>query len=208
MSSEISPVSSSCSEAAVEGELSRRLLAWPLRMAAIVTGFALLRAIWSLLARFGLGLRRRAFARVSGGVMTVDERWTILGKQVRAHRTTAPLSGLGDVRLENRTGYASLVAGCGFLVAGLWCGVHWILEGLGAGSPVLFLIGAGAVVAGALADVALYLFVPGGVGRSRMRLGLGRYELRLCGVDKERASEFIDCVARQWAQREHPSKQA
>lgn len=204
----MSPIETAASQedsgSTVQGELCRRLWPWPARAVAVLTGFVLLRAAWTLLTRFGLGLRRQASARIAAGVMTVDERWLILGKVVRTHRTVAPVTGLRDARLENRTGYASLVAGFGFLMVGLWFGVHWILDGLGAGYPQLFLVGGLAVAVGAAADIALYLFIPGGPGHSRLRLGLGRYELRLAGIEKDRAAQFLDSLSREWSAAHSP----
>ena len=97
----------------IQGELTRRLAWAPVRALMVVSGLALVRGLVVLAARYCLALRRGAVARLSGASLTVDAEWTFLGRRIRSSRTTAPVTGLRAVRLENRQRYLHLVVGLG-----------------------------------------------------------------------------------------------
>ena len=54
-------------KARIDGHLARRLSWAPVRVVAIITGFAFIRGVLALIGRFLLMLRRRATVTVSGG---------------------------------------------------------------------------------------------------------------------------------------------
>jgi hypothetical protein len=175
----------------VRGEMVNRAAWAPLRVLAIVTGLFLVRGILALFGRYCLGLRRRACAQVEGRTLVLAVEWSILGKKIKETRTIAPITDLKAVRLENRQRYLHLLIGFGALVTSAWIGIQWFVNGLRAGYPYLALVGAGIVAAGVLIDLFLYFVVPSANGSSRILIALGPWEVRLAGVDPDKASAFV-----------------
>jgi hypothetical protein len=174
-------------------------LAWaPLRVLAVITGFALVRGILALIARYLLVFRRRATATVDGKFLILEVDWSILGRKIRSTRTVAPIGELDAARFENRRLYVHLLIGFGCLAVGVWIGIQWLVDGLRAGYPHLALLGAGVVAAGVLIDLLVYLVIPEGKGRSRVVLAQGPWRTRLAGVDSGEAQRFLDAVRAAW----------
>jgi hypothetical protein len=182
----------------IRGQLSRRLSYAPIRVLAVLTGFALVRGVLSLVGRYLLVLRREATAAIDGGTMTLDVEWSILGRRFRRIRTVAPIRTIDAARFEDRRRYVYLLVGFGCLAIGTWIGIQWLVEGLRAGFPQLALIGAGIVAAGVLLDLAMYVFVPEGKGRSRVHLILGPWRVRLAGVEREAGERFLEALREGW----------
>lgn len=182
----------------VKGHLARRLSWAPIRVIAIITGFSLLRGIISLVARFALVFRRRATVTVDGGTIVLDVEWSLAGKTFRKTRTVSPITSLEAVRFENRKRYIYLLIGFGFLAAGTWFGIQYLVDGLRAGYPFLALVGAGIVVAGILVDLLLYALVPEGKGKSRIVLAMGPWRYRIAGIVREDGEAFIREVRSSW----------
>jgi len=143
-------------------------------------------------------LRREATAAIDGGTMTLDVEWSILGKRFRRTRTVAPIRAIDAARFEDRRRYVYLLVGFGCLAVGTWVGIQWLVEGLRAGFPQLALIGAGIVAAGVLLDLAMYVFVPEGKGRSRVQLILGSWRVRVAGVEREAGERFLEALREGW----------
>jgi len=180
----------------ITGQVTRRLACAPLRVLAVITGVALLRCILALAARYLLGLRSTATARVEGRALVLDVRWSILGRSVRESTTVTPLAGLAAARLENRRRHVHLLVGCGCLAVGTWVGIQWLVDGLRAGFPYLALLGAGVVAAGILLDLLTYFVIPESRGRNHMLLALGPWRVRLSGVDPQAARGLLDALKR------------
>ena len=113
---------------------------------------------------------------------------------------TVPGSGETGTRAtpEDRMRYLYLLVGFGFLCTGIWVGIQFLVDGLNAGYPFLTLIGAGIVLAGVGIDLGLHLFFPRGNGRQRMTLQLGKWQIRLCGLNAADVERFVAAVATQW----------
>lgn len=181
----------------VTGELTRRLSAAPLRVLAVITGFALVRGVMTLVVRYCLRLRRPATATLRDGTLFVEAETRLFGRVVRRFELSAPLADLRAVMRENRQRHLHLVVGFGALVVGTLVGVQYLLEGLRAGFPYLSLVGAGILAAGVLIDVLVFALIPAG-GGSRLRLALGPWQLLLSGVDPDAASRFLAATRRSW----------
>lgn len=190
----------------VEGHLARRLTWAPVRVLAIITGFALLRGVLALLARFALVFRKRATATVEGDSVILEVKWSLVGKTIRETRTVSPVSSLEAVRFENRKRYVYLLVGFGFLAVGAWFGIQYLVDGLRAGYPYLALVGAGVVLAGVLLDILLYTLVPEGEGRSRIILAMGPWLHRIAGVDSGDGERFVAAARESWNSREQRGK--
>ncbi len=175
----------------IEGEIVRRLSWAPIRVIAVISGLILVRGVLVLLARYCLGLRRRATAVLAGSSLVLEVEWSILGRRVKREKTIAPLGDLRAVRLERRQRYLNLLVGFGALAVSTWLGVHWLLDGLRAGYPYLALIGAGVVLVGIVIDLILYFVVPAGKGSSRLLLALGPWKVGVAGVQRDRAEYFL-----------------
>ena len=198
MMTEKEPSSDKNVEARIDGHLARRLSWAPIRVVAIITGFALVRGVLALIGRFLLMLRRRAIVTVSGGSMTLDVKWSIMGKVFRETRTVSPIESLEAARFENRKRYVHLLIGFGCLAVGVWVGVQYLVDGLRSGYPLLALVGAGIVAAGVILDLALYQWVPEGDGRNRVILVMGPWRTRVCGVVREDGERFVESVRKGW----------
>jgi len=180
------------------GEVSR-MPAWaPIRILLIVSGLILVRNVLALLARYCLGLRGRASASVRDATIAVTVEWSIFGRRFRRARTESPVRCLEAVRFENRQRYLHLLVGFGALTVGTLVGMQWFLDGLRAGYPYLVLVGAAIVAAGVVVDMAVYMLVPKGVGRSHLVLALGPWTIRLVGVDPTQAEAFWGAVHAGW----------
>ncbi len=185
-------------EARIDGHLARRLSWAPVRVVAIVTGFVLVRGVLALIGRFLLMLRRRATVTVSGGSLTLDVKWSIMGKVFRETRTVSPIGSVEAAGFENRKRYVHLLIGFGCLAVGVWVGVQYLVDGLRSGYPLLALVGAGIVAAGVIVDLVLYLWVPEGDGRNRVMLVMGPWRIRVCGVVREDGERFVESVREGW----------
>ena len=191
-------------EARIDGHLARRLSWAPVRVLAIITGFALIRGVLALIGRFLLMLRRRATVTASGGSMTLDVRWSIMGKVFREARTVSPIGSIEAAGFENRKRYVHLLIGFGCLAVGVWVGVQYLVDGLRSGYPLLALVGAGIVAAGVILDLVLYLWIPEGDGRNRVILVMGPWRIRVCGVVREDGERFIESVREGWRNSSSP----
>ena len=180
------------------GEVSRAPTWGPIRILLIVSGLILIRNLLSLLARYCLGLRGRASASVRGETIAVTVEWSIFGRRFRRSRTESPVQRLTAVRFENRQRYLHLLVGFGALTVGTLVGMQWFLDGLRAGYPYLVLVGAAIVAAGVVVDMAVYVFIPKGAGRSHLVLALGPWIIRLVGVDPAQAEAFWGAVHAGW----------
>ena len=185
-------------EVRIDGHLARRLSWAPIRVVAIITGFALVRGVLALIGRFLLMLRRRVTATVSGGSLILDVKWSIMGKVFRETRTVSPIGSLEAARFENRKRYVHLLIGFGCLAIGVWVGVQYLVDGLRSGYPLLALVGAGIVAAGVIVDLALYLWVPEGDGRNRVVLVMGPWRIRVCGVVRKDGERFVESAREGW----------
>ena len=182
----------------IRGRLTRRLGFAPIRILAVLTGFALIRGVLALIGRYLLVWRREATAAIDGGTMTLDVEWSVLGKRFRRTRTVAPIRSVEAARFEDRRRYVHLLVGFGCLAIGTWVGIQWFVEGLRAGFPQLALIGAGIVAAGVLLDLVMYVFVPEGKGRSHVHLVLGPWRVRVAGVEREAGERFLAALREGW----------
>ncbi|MDJ0765994.1 MAG: hypothetical protein QNJ97_23620 [Myxococcota bacterium] len=182
----------------VNGELTRRLTWQPVRILEVATGLLLIRGILVLIARFCLGLRRRATLAVQDAILVLDSEYSILGRGFRRTRTTAPIADILAVRIENQRRYVYLVVGIGSLTIGVWLGVQWFVDGLRAGYPYLALVGAGLILLGLLVDLLLYFFFPKGRGRTRLIVALGPWTIRISGVNVNAAKKLSEIVASHW----------
>jgi hypothetical protein len=195
---ELEETARSAAGTSVEGHLARRLSWAPFRVLAVVTGFALLRGLLALVARYALMLRRRARATVADGTIALEVEWSIMGRGFRRTRTVAPIASIDAARFENRRRYVHLLIGFGFLAAGTWVGIQYLVDGLRAGFPFLALVGAGIVLAGIAVDLLLYAVVPEGKGRARIVLAMGPWLMRIAGVPGEDGERFIESVRGAW----------
>jgi hypothetical protein len=159
----------------------------------------------TLIARYCLGLRRRAKAGIHGRTVELTVEWSIMGKRIRETRTVAPITGLSAVRLENRQRYLYLLIGFGALVVSTWVGIQWFVQGLRAGYPYLALVGAGVVAAGIAIDLLLYFFIPEAKGKSRLLIALGPWKARLAGVESREALGFVAQAQSSWDETVKPS---
>ncbi|MCP4198546.1 MAG: hypothetical protein GY762_15480 [Proteobacteria bacterium] len=185
-------------EAAIRGEMARRLSYAPFRVLSIVTGFFLLRGLVSLIARYCFVLRRHVTITVEGLSLVLETEWSILGRRFRQVRTMAPISQVRALRVENRQRYMHLLIGFGALAIGTWVGIQLFVDGLRAGYPYLALVGAGVVILGIAVDLFLYFFVPAGEGRSLLVLAMGPWTMRVCGVEYDAVRRFVDRVGDEW----------
>ena len=181
----------------IQGQLERKRLWSPLRILLAVTGICLIIGIAKLTARFMLQLRTNATAVLSDGLLTVETIYSLWGKQFRKAKTITPRDKINSIQLENQFRVAHLIIGFGFLVVGLLCGVHWLLNGLGAGYPYLFLIGAGIILAGIVIDVILFHLIPEGEGRSSVIINTAAWRFRLTGLNKTIAEQFVTAATKQ-----------
>lgn len=185
-------------EYVVNGEISRRLAWAPFRIISILSGFFLIRGLFSLVWRFCLAFRRKAQVTFKEGSLILSEEWWIFGKIIRFATLEAPITDIGAVRFENRQRYLYLLVGFGALAIGTWIGIQWFVDGMRAGYPNLALVGALVVFVGVAIDVALYLFVPGGLGKKVLILSMGPWMIRLTGVDDQLAGRFLEDARRFW----------
>lgn len=187
----------------VRGEICRRLSPWPIRALMIVTGLALVRGLLAFAIRYCLGFRRTAVAVLDDGTLTLDEDWFLFGRRIGGRRTVARLADTRAFRLENRERQLEIAVGFGALAVGTYVGLQWFVDGLRAGYPYLMLVGAGIVAAGVALDVVLYTLVPSRPGSHRLVIALGPWEIRLAGVDRDRAERAMEAF-RRTASSSHP----
>ena len=185
----------------VSGHLTRAPQNRVLRAVLTVTGLLLVQSAAILFARYILGLKAAADATLDGDLLRIETRYQFWGKPIRTVSTSAPLTGLSAVRLENRTRYLYLTVGFAALAAGVLLGMQWFLDGLHAGYPYLTAAGALVIVAGAAADAFLYFFIPPGAGRSRLLFVTGPWIHCIRGADPERVAAFVTAVELTWKAR-------
>ncbi len=188
-------------EAEVQGELTTRLGWMPIRVLAVVTGLFLIRGIWVILARYSLGLRRRATVTLKGNEIILLSEWSILGRGFLKNRTITAVENVEAAYIESRQRYLYLLFGWGGLAIGTWVGIQWFVDGLRAGYPYLALVGAAVVAAGVVIDLGMYLLVPMGAGHSRLVLAIGPFKARICGVVYSDAEHFLDAMGHRFTRR-------
>lgn len=181
----------------IHGQLDRKRLWPPVRVLFTVTGISLILGVGTLLGRYLLQLRANTTAVLTEGILTLQTTYSLWGRQFRTVTTVTPRNKINSIQLENRYRVVHLVIGFGFLMVGLFCGIHWLLNGLGAGYPYLFLIGAGVILAGLAIDIILFHMIPKGAGRSSMVVYTESWRFRLTGVDDAAARAFLSAASRQ-----------
>ncbi|MBN2719024.1 MAG: hypothetical protein JXX14_24465 [Deltaproteobacteria bacterium] len=179
----------------INGQLRKKPLWPPLRILFTVTGISIFLGTLTLIARHLLQLRAMATATLDGGLLTVTATYSLLGREFRKTQTVIPGAQVRTVQFEKRQRISHLVVGFGFLAVGLFCGVHWLLNGLGAGYPYLFLAGAGVILAGVAIDLILNHLIPNGRGQTSVSIATAGWRFRLTGVSESDASQFVSFAA-------------
>lgn len=178
----------------ISGRLSKKCTYPLIQVLLTVTGLSLALGIFELMGRYLLALRKNATATLANGTLTIKVTYSIFGKPIKNTQTITAAKNINAIEMENKARYLHLLVGFGFLVIGLFCGVHWLLDGLGARYPYLALIGAGVILAGVAADLLLYYFIPEGPGKTHVGLAIPGWRFRLLGVSNDDATSFITRV--------------
>ena len=169
----------------INGQLNKKALWPPIKIFFTVTGIALFTGALTLMARFLFRLRANATAALADGTLIISATYSVFGRDFKTVRTVTPEARIHSIQLEKRYSVIHLVVGFGFLAIGLFCGVHWLLGGLGAGYPFLFLAGAGVIAAGIAIDVILCFMIPQGEGRSSVIVNTAGWRFRLTGLAED-----------------------
>ncbi|MBN2342106.1 MAG: hypothetical protein JXX29_11075 [Deltaproteobacteria bacterium] len=178
----------------LSGQLARRRTWTPLKLLGTVTGISLLTGLFSIISRYIFTLRADATAELIDRQLVVQVRYRMFGKEIRHARTVTPAQNIRGVRLEKQYRYIHFIVGFGFLMVGLFAGVHWLLDGIGAGYPYLALVGAGIICAGVVIDLLLYFFIPDSKGTHSVVLATDGWQFRFIGVTQQDADTFTQSV--------------
>ncbi len=181
--------------ARIRGQYGKKAMWRPFRVLLTVTGLSLLTGGLALISRYLFQLRAVATAEVNEKLLTIETSHSIFGRTFKSVKTVTPLEKVHSVRVENRYRTLHLVIGFGFLTAGLLFGVHWLLDGLGAGYPYLFLIGAAIVLLGMSIDIIIFHLVPTGECRTSVAVRTAFWQFCLTGLKKVDATQFVAAVA-------------
>ena len=176
------------------GQLYRKPAPEFIRVIMVVTGFAVLAALWQLIIRFLLVIRKTAKISFNSNHMELNIKYSIFFKNASTADIIIPADKILSVQTVNRVRHMQLVTGLGFLTAGLFAGVHWLLNGLGAGYPYLALIGAMVIILGFVLDLLLFLFVPDSKGTASVIIETKNWSYRITGVDEQQALQFVRSV--------------
>jgi hypothetical protein len=181
--------------ARIRGQYRKKAMWRPFRVLLTVTGLSLLTGGLALISRYLFQLRASATAEVNEKLLTIETSHSIFGRTFKSAKSVTPLEKVHSVRVENRYRTLHLVIGFGFLTAGLLFGVHWLLDGLGAGYPYLFLLGAAIVLLGMSIDIIIFYLVPTGECRTSVAVRTAFWQFCLTGLKKVDATQFVAAVA-------------
>jgi len=179
------------SEFTFSGQLYVKPVPLILKILRAVTGVSLITAIWSLILRFLVVVRQNAIIKTDFKTFTIMVEYFIFKTVAKSTFTTLRASQIKNITLENRFRHLHLIAGAGFLVAGLFTGIHWFLDGLGAGYPYLALIGAFVIALGVTLDLILFIFIPDAQGEASLIITTDTHIYRIAGVDRSKADFFV-----------------
>ena len=179
----------------IQGQLQKKPMWAPVRILFAITGLSLIWGGIIIASRYLLRLQTTATATLSEGLLTINATHSLLGREFKKTRTITPNTRIQAVQIEKRRRIVHLMVGFGFLTVGVFSGVHWILNGLGAGYPYLFLIGAGVIIAGIAIDLILNQLIPDGNGRSSVIINTTSWRFRLTGLSDDDAGRFVRFAA-------------
>jgi hypothetical protein len=169
------------------------------RALASLTGLSLLLGLGALFARFVLGRRREASARVEGGRLLLEEELRMGGRQLQHARQTFSHAQVASARLETRYPALPLLLGMLGLGLGVIFGLIWLLDGVQGEFTPWILAGVGALMGGVALDLALTTLASSMPGTATLVLYLpGGRVLRLIGCDPAQAEALV-----QWLHGDH-----
>jgi hypothetical protein len=176
------------------GEMAPRPRGSFLTALAGLTGVVILVHLVRFVVRFALSYRKPAEV-VLGPEGDVRVRWRteLLGRTLREHDVLLPRAEIARAVRDVRYPALGLYAGLLALTVGSFVGVSTMVDGVRAGSPSIWEVGAGLIALGIAIDFVLSSLNPGRAGRCRVLL-VPRRGGALCvgGVDLASADAFLD----------------
>jgi len=147
-----------------------------------------------MLARFFVGLHRRATVRVGPDGLVIRTERFLVGRKIGDRETSFPLASVLAVGRAKRYRSLHLLVGILCLVIGGSVGIVAIHDGIAGGYAPLALAGFGLLGLGVVIDLALNILVPTVRKRSVVEVRLPREDLWLTGVDDDLAAGFVRSV--------------
>lgn len=147
-----------------------------------------------VVARFVLGLRRKATVVLHADGIVVSQSTVLLGKPLRTTERFLPMAQISKIERETRFAGVGLYAGLFCLAVGSYVGLGWVTDALRApgGSPSLLGIGLLAIALGLVLDFALFRLSGLRAGKARLTIAprSGR-SLVLSGPDVPQADAWV-----------------
>ncbi|MBN2802530.1 MAG: hypothetical protein JXR91_05515 [Deltaproteobacteria bacterium] len=181
----------SIEEIKISGQLSLFPSKWFVRVLLSITGLSLVSATGRLILRYLFNFRQSVNITAGQKVFSLKVKRTLFNLTVKNSEIVLPEESLRSLSIENSFKYLHLVAGAGFLVAGIFTGVHFILDGLGARYPYLALMGAFIIALGVILDALLYFLVPQSSGFTSVNISTQSKNYRISGVEYEKALQLV-----------------
>jgi hypothetical protein len=151
-----------------------------------------------VLARFVLGLRRRATVVLHADGISVSQSTVLLGKALRTTERFLPMAQISSIRRETRHAGLALYAGLFCLALGSYVGMGLISDALWApgGSSSLVSMGLLVVAVGVLLDFLLYRLAGLRGGKARLTIAPRRGpSLVLSGPEVPQADAWVRRVS-------------
>lgn len=148
-------------------------------------------AILQAVARFFVGLRRRASVTLGPDGLTVRRETTLLGRRIAQAETFHPYRAVLAVGRAKRYRYLHLLIGLLCLTVGGAIGIVAIHDGIAGGYAPLALSGFGLLGLGLVIDLSLNVLVPTARRRAVVEIRLPREDLWISGVEDDLAEAFV-----------------
>lgn len=179
-----------------------RVLPAPLKVLEIVSGFALLRWVLLLIARYLLGASARTSAALVGGRLKLTTEKRLLGRDTARTEEIVTASDLVSIGVETRFPRLVLLMGALGVLVGAMIGVGAVIDGIQASYVPLALFGLGVLAAGIVLDIGMGSLADYLGGRTsllvQIRSGGASFSwsrrFRITGVDQQAAADFVSAA--------------
>jgi hypothetical protein len=168
---------------------------FPIALARWLSGFALLQALQRFVFAL-LWLRRELEIELRDEALWVRRRTSFLGRTLRSSEACYALHQVTGAFRRARFALLRSLVGVLSLSLGLLIGGFVLLDGSRGGAPLLLVIGAGLVAAGAGIDLALNVLWPGTTARVDLQVDLrGARPVRVSHVEQIDADRLLEALS-------------
>ena len=179
----------------VQGVSREASRSFPIALARWLSGFAVLQALQRLLFAL-LWIRRDLEIELRDEALWIRRRTSLLGRTLRSSEACFALHQVTGAFRRARFALLRSLVGVLSLSIGVLIGGYMLLDGSRGGAPLLLVVGAGLVAAGAGIDLALNVLWPASTARVDLQVDLrGARPVRVSHVEQREADRLLEALS-------------